>query len=80
MNFAAGMANYVANKHVKGVASGYMYTYYILTLDLKRDLITENSGKTVTGYKNYSATINSDLSGDYISYDDLKFDFIVMNR
>ena len=74
------LSEYMDNKHVKGRASGYMYTYYILTLDLKRDLITENSGKTVTGYKNYRATINYDLSGDYISYADLDFDFIVANR
>ncbi|MDR2266913.1 MAG: hypothetical protein LBE09_04940 [Christensenellaceae bacterium] len=75
-----GISETTANKHIKAEASGYMYTYYILTLKVKRDLVTENSDKDVVGYKNYSVSINYDLSGDYISYEDLNFNILVTPR
>lgn len=75
-----GISETTANKHITAQSAGYMFTYYILTLKINRDLVTENSDKDVVGYKNYRVSIDYDLSGDYISYNNLDFNIVVTNR
>lgn len=59
-----------------GEARAEMFTYYLLTINISRELIWtgSGSGKRVVGYKNYKVSINESMSGEYTDYEkiDLK--------
>lgn len=61
---------------VVGEATAKMSTYYWLTINITRDLIWQGSGsgKHVSGYKNYRVQIDSSLSGEYLDYDEIRYD------